>query len=198
MPFEISEFRRRLEFGGARPNLFVVFCTPPSALNLGGSIDFAKEFTFLCRTASLPASTLGMIEVPYMGRKVRVAGDRTFEDGWSTTIMNTEDFNIRNAMESWVNQVQQTNFPTSSPSARTLDQYQTTLTVIQIGKDGAPKKGYHIRHAFPTNIGAIELDWETTDTIETFEVTWSYSWFEEDPTMDLAGIAGNLPTPPGL
>ncbi|MEK9799752.1 MAG: hypothetical protein VW647_02560, partial [Alphaproteobacteria bacterium] len=52
------------------------------------------------KASSIPASTVGQIEVPYFGRKVKMAGNRTFEN-WQVTVLNDEDFLVRNAFEKW-------------------------------------------------------------------------------------------------
>ena len=98
MAFNINEMRAGLALGGARPTLFRVELTNP-VNNVADSIA-----PFLIRATSLPASTINAIEIPYFGRKIKIAGDRTF-DTWAVTVMNDEDFRIRHTMEQWHNQI---------------------------------------------------------------------------------------------
>ena len=67
MPFNINAFKQNgLVYGGARPSLFNVVLSVPGALGIDSvSVD---KFRFVCRTASLPESTISPIEIPYFGR----------------------------------------------------------------------------------------------------------------------------------
>jgi hypothetical protein len=171
MAFNINDMRSNLKFGGARPTLFQVTITNP--VNPVADI----QIPFLVRTTSLPAFNLGTVEVPYFGRKMKVVGDRTFEP-WSTTVINDEDFSIRNSLEAWssamnTNLTNARNLPTSAPS-----EYKSTAQVIQFGKKGEILREYRFNGCWPSEISSIDLDWEQTDTIETFNVTWQYDWFD--------------------
>lgn len=171
MAFNITDIRAGLRLGGARPTLFQVEITNP--------VNNVSDFTvpFLVRATNLPASTINPIEIPYFGRKIRIAGDRTF-DVWNTTIMNDEDFAIRHTLEQWHNQINtlQSNLNTGGSSAPEI--YKSTAIVTQFGKAGNQLRRYRFNGIFPTEISSIELDWENTDTIENFSVTWAYDWYE--------------------
>ena len=135
MPFNVQEIRSQLTLGGARPSLFQVRISNPA-----NSVGDVKT-PFMCQAALIPSSTLGQIPVPYFGRKIQLAGDRTFEP-WTVTIMNDEDFLIRNAMEEWSNKINtfQTNvrdFGTAAPL-----QYKSQAQVIQYAKTGVPVREY--------------------------------------------------------
>lgn len=179
MAFNVNEIRSQLSLGGARNSLFQVTIQNPA----NGAADI--KVPFLVRAAQIPASTLGLIEVPYFGRKIRLAGDRTFAD-WTVTVINDEDFLIRNAMEQWSNQIQthQGNlrtFGTASPSA-----YKAQAQVTQFSKTGQPIRTYTFNGIFPTEISTIDMDWNSTDSIEEFTVTFQYDWWEVT-----AGTTGN-------
>jgi hypothetical protein len=179
MAFNINEIRSQLTGGGARPTLFQVQITNPA--NNSGDL----KLPFMCKAAALPTSNLGTIEVGYFGRKIKVAGDRTFDE-WTVTIINDEDFLIRNAMEEWSNSInlhqQNTNaFGTSAPSA-----YKSQATVQQYGKDGSILRTYNFNGLFPTNVSEIGMDWDSNDTLEEFTVTFQYDWWNVS-----GGITGN-------
>jgi hypothetical protein len=179
MAFNVNEIRSQMVGGGARPTLFQVQITNPA----NGAGDL--KVPFMVKATSLPASNLGTIEVGYFGRKVKVAGDRTFDE-WSVTVINDEDFLIRNAMEEWMNQInlhqQNTRgFGTSSPSA-----YKSQATVQQYGKDGSILRTYNFNGIFPTSVAAIDVDWDSNDAIEEFSVTFQYDWWNIS-----GGITGN-------
>jgi hypothetical protein len=188
MAFNVNQFRTQLQGDGARPNLFEVRLNFPSFATSGATA--ALKSTFMVKTAALPGSTLGMVTVPYFGREVKVAGNRTFAD-WSVTILNDEDFVIRNAMESWVRGINENVSNLRSSRARTSQQYGVDATVIQYGKDGRQLKTYRFVGMFPTDVSQIDLDWGSNDTIEEYTVNFAYQYWE---SVD-RGILSTLRTP---
>lgn len=169
----IDDFKAKLRGGGARPNLF------RATINFPGYAEGNTEITsFLCKAAQLPASLMNTIEVPFRGRQLKIAGDRTFET-WTPTIINDTDFEIRNAMERWMNGINahQANTGFVNP----VD-YQADLLVEQIDRDETVLKTYNFRGCFPTNISAIDLNYETVDTIEEFTVEFQVQYWESNTT----------------
>jgi len=171
MAYNINDIRAQLVLGGARPSLFQVIISNPV-----NSIADIK-LPFLCKTAQIPSSQLGLIEVPYFGRKLKIAGDRTF-DPWSVTIINDEDFLIRNAMEQWNNSIQlyQQNITALQSGSPSL--YKSQATVTQLGKDGTILRTYQFNGIFPQVVSPIDLAWADTDVIEEFQVQFQYDNFE--------------------
>lgn len=188
MAFNVNQFRGQLAGDGARPNLFEVRLNFPSFATNG--LTAAQKSTFMVKTAALPGSTVGMVTVPYFGREVKVAGNRTFAD-WSVTIINDEDFMIRNAMESWVKGINDNTTNLRSNRARTSNQYGVDANVIQYGKDGRQLKQYKFVGMFPTDVAQIDLDWGSNDAIEEYTVNFSFQYWE---TVD-RGISSLLRTP---
>lgn len=171
MAFNVNEIRSQLTLGGARSSLFQVTFSNPA----NGIADI--KVPFMVKASSIPESRLGVIEVPYFGRKVRMAGDRTF-DQWQVTVINDEDFLIRNAMEEWSNKINSLqgnlrNFSSASPL-----QYKSQAQVTQFSKTGVPIREYTFYGVFPVDIASIPLDWGSTDQIEDFGVTFAYDWWE--------------------
>ena len=174
MPFNINTFKSNgLVYGGARPSLFSVFLSVPQGLGID-SVSTDK-FRFVCRTAELPASSVSAFDVPYFGRKVKIAGDRNFTD-WQVNIMNDEDFSVRSLFETWSNALNRHVSNVRDPVAA-REGYKADLEVVQYGKDGNVIRSYQIVGAFPTDIGAISLDWDTQNSIETFPVTFAYDYW---------------------
>ena len=167
----IDDFRAKLLGGGARANQFRVTITQPS-ISIGLDVE---RTSYLVRGASLPAMTLGEIAVPFRGRSIYIAGDRTFDETWSTTFLNDTDFMIRNAMENWSNGI---NDLRTATGVTNPNQYQVDLTVEQLDRDDELLKSYIFRNAWPTSISAIDLTSDAADAIEEFEVTWRYQHFE--------------------
>ena len=175
MPFNISTFKTNgLVYGGARPSLFNVFLQVPQSLNIANvSVD---KFRFVCRTAELPASSVGSFDVSYFGRKIKLAGDRNFGD-WSVTVMNDEDFSVRALFETWSNALNRLVSNVRDPNVAT-ENYKTDLEVRQYSKDGIEIRAYKIVGAFPTEIGSMALDWDSQNTIQSFGVTFAYDYWE--------------------
>ena len=171
MAININEFKANLSKGGARPNLFKVSFAGNTMV--GG---VARKMSFLVQASSLPASTLGTIEVPYEGRKIKVAGDRTYAE-WSVTVINNEDFSIRAAMEDWSYRINHYELNVRDAGAYDLDQYKQDASVQQLNKAGDVIAEYKFVGMYPQEIAAIELDWSTTDTIETFTCNFVYDYF---------------------
>lgn len=179
MAFNINDIRSQLTSGGARNSLFQVTIQNP--VNSLGDL----KVPFMARAAQIPSSSIGFIEVPYFGRKVKLAGDRVFEP-WTVTIVNDEDFLIRNSLENWSNAINslQGNLRTTG-SASPLN-YKAQAQVTQYSKTGTPIRQYQFNGIFPTDITAIDLDWNATDQLEEFQVTFQYDWWEVLP-----GFTGN-------
>lgn len=169
MAFNVNEMRAQLTGGGARPSLYQINLSNP--VNGGADLKLA----FMAKSASLPARQFSMIEVPYFGRTIKVQGTQTF-DAWTTTVINDEDFLVRNALEDWMSQINlaQQNITTlgRSPTA-----YKSQAEVIQYSKDGSILRKVKLYGIWPESVGEIGLSWEDGDTIEEFEVTWQYDWW---------------------
>ena len=175
----ITEFRSRLTGGGARSNLFEVSIDFPDL-----AIDkrlVTDKVPFLVKAAEIPASNLGNIPVPYRGRVLPIAGDRTF-DPWTVTIINDNDFIIRDAMEKWSNSINdlQTAQGTINPEV-----YQRSARVKQLSRQGTGPgddekilRQYRFEGIYPNTVSSIPLDFGATDQIEEFQVTFNYLFYE--------------------
>jgi len=161
--------RAQLVGGGARPSLFQVQVQNP--INPQGDLKMA----FMCRAAQLPAETLSTIEVPYFGRSIKINGNRDF-DPWEVTVINDEDFLVRNAMEEWMSAINQKQENITSVGASPAN-YKSQAEVIQYSKDGSILRKYKFSGLWPQQLGSIELDWDNSDAIQEFAVTFQYDWF---------------------
>ena len=180
--FSVNDFRAQLTGGGARANIYRVYIPNPNvntSRGTGGAATMQK-ISILCKGAQLPESNLGVIEVPYMGRVFKIAGDRTFPE-WTTTFYNDEDFAIKDFLESWSNSMNG-HVSNQRDFSGNANAYQVNIDIAQLGKSGERIKAYRLIHAFPTNIAPIEVAYENNDTIEEFTVTWQYSHWEARST----------------
>ena len=168
----IDDFKANLIGGGARANQFRVTISPPPGIAIGLDV---RRTSFLVQSAQLPAMTLGEVEVAFRGRKIYVAGDRSFEGTWNATVINDTDFMIRNAMERWNNGI---NDLADNTGITTPADYQSDLTVEQLDRDDTVLKSYVFRSAYPLSVGSIDLNVTTDNELETFEIQFRYQHFE--------------------
>ena len=184
MGFDLSQFLQNgLIYGGARPAKFDVQATLPAALQ--GIIDptSLQRLQFTCKAASIPAFTLGTTEAPYFGRKIKLSGDRTWDD-WRITVMNDEDFNARAMFEAWNNSINslisnqmnpaEDNAVISGVSNLNEEGYKSDWTVTQYGKDTTIIRQYTLIGAWPRVVAEMPLDWDATNRIQEFNVVLAF------------------------
>ena len=171
----INDFKSRLRGGGARANQFKVTLPFPGYAAVGGE---TSDMAFLCTATNTPASTVAEVAVPFRGRSLYVAGDRTF-DTWTTTVLNDTDFKIYRAVERWLNGI---NNMTDNEGIANPADYQVDAFVDHLDRNGSTLKSWTFRGLFPTALPGIALAYGTNDAVETFDVTWRYQYFETDTT----------------
>lgn len=178
MAFNVNQFRSQMIGDGARPNLFEISMPFPGFSAPGNA---QSKLTFMCKTAQLPGATIGVVPVQYFGRELKFAGNRTFAD-WTITVLNDEDFSVRNAFERWMNGINSHNLNVRNPAALAPLGYTVDGDVKQFGKQGDILKKYKFIGLFPTDVSPIDVDWGNNDNIEEFSVTLSYQWWTSEET----------------
>lgn len=184
MPFNINDVQANFKFEGARPTLFDVHITNPVL----GEAD--QVSTFLISATTLPESTLGNIPVPYFGRVINFGGDRTYAP-WQVTVMNDEDFKIRNAMETWSNAINKRVVNKRDIAFADNHSYKSTALVTQYNKVGDIVRVYRFNGIYPAEISDINLDWSDTNTFERFQIRFIYDYWDIAPggnTKDAGGL----------
>ena len=169
----VDDFKAKLTGGGARPNLFKATINFPAYA--GGDSEFTS---FMVKGAGLPASVIANIDIPFRGRQLKIAGDRTF-DPWTITVINDSEMRVRNSFETWMNGI---NEHVNNTGLQNPTDYQADMIVEQLGKDGSVTKTYTLRGAYPTNISQIDLSYDTNDAIEEFTVEINYQYWESNTT----------------
>jgi len=180
----LNNFKAQLTGGGARPNLFEVSINYPTG-GLQTTTAFTQPITapkngaedlllFMVKAAALPASNITPIEIPFRGRTLKVAGERTF-DTWTITVLNDVDFKIRTSFEQWMNGISRISDAsgTTNPTV-----YQQDATVSQLNRQGDAVRKYKFYGIFPTNISQIDLSMDSTDTIEEYTVEFQVQYWE--------------------
>ena len=171
----ISDFKAKLAGGGARANQFKVTMPFPGYASVGGEIE---ELAFLCRATSIPSMEITNINVPFRGRAIKIAGDRTIPS-WSVTVYNDTNFKLRNAFERWQNGIN--NMSDNEGLTNPVD-YQVDAFLDHLDRNGNTIKSYTLRGVYPTGIAGIPLDYEEAGAIEQFEVTLEYQFFDTNTT----------------
>lgn len=188
----LTDFKTKLVGGGARPNLFECELAFPEGLG----ITTDEDYRFMVKAAQLPGSNINVINIPFRGRNLKVAGDRTF-DPWTITIINDTNFKIRNAFEQWMNFI---NRHDDNAGVITPNAYQKEMKVFQLGRgttsdstrgalpatsENIPVlKSYKFYGCFPTAVSPIDLSYDNADSIEEFTVDLQVQWWD---TLDAAG-----------
>lgn len=170
--FNLNSFRASLTNGGARPNQFQVALTFPTYVTAAATA--IGRSPFLVSVAELPGQTVNPAIVQYRGREVKFAGDRVFAP-WTITVLNDSDFSIRNAIEQWMDGMDDYagKFGKLQPF-----EYQTDLSVSQLDRNGRLLKTYVLKGAMPVDLSPVALDFGANDQISTFTVTWQYQFFD--------------------
>ena len=169
----INDFKAKLVGGGARNNLFKVTANFPAYA--AGNVELAS---FLIKSAQLPASLVAPITIPFRGRQLQIAGDRTFE-AWGVTVINDTNFQLRNAFERWMNGI---NAHAANTGETNPSQYMADLAVEQLDRQGQVLKRYDFRGCWPSAVSAIDVSYDSENTIEEFGVEFQITYWESNTT----------------
>ena len=181
MPFDINTFKGKVT-SGVRPNLFKVTFALPTAAQSGTATS--ETLTFLCKSAALPSSTMGTIEVPFRGRNLKIPGDRTF-DSWTATFINDANFASRSAFEKWINLVNKLDANVGSLNNSSTTPGENIFQDIRIDQLSKPSsttadsiiRTYTLFGAWPSSVSQITLGYDQNDQIEEFDVEFQYQYF---------------------
>ena len=189
MAFDIRRLKGEMNRGGVRQNLFEVRFD--SSGNFGGK---GRDLVpFMAQATSIPSSDIAPISVPYFGRFINLAGDRTFAP-WSVQVVNDPDFAIRHDLEEWHNRLNGRSTNTRNRSYALASNYKIDATVVQYAQTGDPIRTYKFIGMFPTSIGDITLSWADNNSIEVFPVQFQYDYWEvvENNTNTSGNYTGSI------
>ena len=175
MAATLSNFKSALEFGGARPSLFDIEIKLSTGLTALAGVSPVTNIVSHCNVSAIPPLTVTPIEKQYFGRTVKIPGDIVYGD-LTTTILNTEDYSIRNAIETWMNHIN--SHADNKTSANFADtDWRSTAELTQYGKDGSPLQTYTFFDIWPMTLAEIALSYDTASDLEQFDVTWAYNYY---------------------
>lgn len=180
---------------GARANLFEIDIPFPTLIDAANLPTDAKaRVKVLCKSAAVPGFTVGTIEVPYRaGRKIKIPGDRTFAD-WTVTIINDENQTLRRAFNAWVNLISNGNY--NSQTKSTVQDYYKDITCFHLKGDNSISRKYQLTDAFPTDVSAIDLSFDSTDTLSEFTVNFQYHYLQAGSSSDTFSTSTTTTTIP--
>ena len=167
----LSGFTSALQGGGARANQFTV--TMSGAGAQGAALQ-GNQFSFLCRSAQIPALTIGEVAVPYRGRTIYLAGDRTY-DAWTVTIYNDRAYSVRSVLENWMDDMSDIG-GTSKSNTLSSAAYYGQAQVMQLDRSNNPIRVYMLHGLWPTTLDAIDLSYDANDAVEEFGATFRFNW----------------------
>ena len=170
----LSNFQTALQYGGARPSLFDIEVTLSSPTLLTG-VSGVNNIVSHCNVSAIPPLTVTPIEKQYFGRTVKIPGDIVYGD-LSTTILNTEDYSVRNAIETWMDHINSHKENVTSTNFADAD-FRSTIELSQYGKEGSVVQTYQFFDAWPMTLAEIALSYDTASDIEQFDVTWAYNYY---------------------
>lgn len=169
----VNDFVGRLAGGGARSNQFQVVVSPPAA-NPAGIPAPGLTFMFLCRSAQIPASTIGEVLVPFRGRQIFLAGDRTY-DAWTVTVFSDTNWDVRSTVESWQNAMQDIGASTTAGAASS-EHYYGRANVTQLDRNDRPLREYVLHDIWPMSVDPIDLGYDTDNIVQEFSVSWRFNY----------------------
>ena len=183
--FSIDTFREKLK-GGSKANLFRMEIEVDETIT---GVDLANV-PILCKSGAIPAFTLGVIEVPFRGRRIKIPGDRTYGD-WTATFVNDDNQKTRKAFDAWMNSIVDVN---GEEALRTgVGSYRCRISINQLRPDGNISRTYDLYDAFPTDVSAIDLSYDTTDAVQEFTVTFQYHYLDVGGVSTSGGADASAP-----
>jgi hypothetical protein len=160
---------------GSRSNLFKAELTIPTVITaeLDTTTQSFDGHDVLCKSAAIPAMTVGIIEVPFRGRRAKIPGDRTWTD-WTATFYSDSAHSLRSAFIAWSNYIR--TLDETEASLGNFGDYYGTVGLTHLKSDGTASRVYTLEQVFPSDVSAIDLSYDTTDAIEEFTVTFQYHY----------------------
>lgn len=179
MTAAISDFLANFQGGGYRPNRFNVILTFPGAVP--NALGAATKFGFTCRSASIPQLTLGVAEVPYMGRMAKIPGDKVWDD-WNVTVMVDMDFVVRDVFESWQDMILGFDSNVATNGMQNPTNCFATATVQALDRYDNVIKNYTASGIWPSSVGEMQLAYDDNNTVSSFDVTFSVNNWSTEAT----------------
>lgn len=179
MTASITDFLANFQEGGARPNRYEVILTFPSAVPFAN--DASRKIKFTCKTAAIPGSNLGVIDVPYKGRMAKIPGDKVWDD-WNVTILLDNDYLGRGVFEAWHNLIN--GFETNVASQGMMNPANcfANATVNLLDRYDNVRRSYRVEGMFPTLVGEVTLGYDQNDMISEQPVTFAINGWSSDAT----------------
>lgn len=186
--YSIEEIKSNMSLGGDRPSRFWMQVTIPGIST--GEQSASEKFTYRCRVASIPSMELGVVQVPYFGRKIKLPGDRTWPN-LEVVIQEDEDYGPRRALEQWSHRINTVRKNTTfAPFSAAPASYKSDMFLYKGGKGGDVIRVYKFVGCWPALVAPIQVDWNATDAISEYQVVFAYDNAENDDSMNASEGSG--------
>lgn len=161
----------------ARNNLYDVKVYPPPNLGFYSGYEEAdkEHLSMMIKAASIPAKSLGTLDTKRFGAIFKVANDVMVE-GITLTVMCSKYNEEHKFFEGWMSAVY--NYDVNDDAGpvyrmKYYNDYIGALTIQTYTRDAKNGPTVWLNEVYPTNVGAIELQYGDGD-IATFTVTLSF------------------------
>ncbi len=173
----VANFLGNFQGGGLRPNRYRVVLSFPAIV---GNFGAGQKIGFTCKAASIPATNQGVVEVPYMGRMVKLPGDKTFDD-WSVTILLDNDLLGRGVFERWHDKMLA--FDRNVAASVNPVDFMVDAEVRLLDRKDQVIDIYTVRNMFPSQVGEITLGYDQNDAVAEQQVTFAINgWSSRETT----------------
>lgn len=179
----VSDFLAQFQYGGLRPNRYQVILTFPAdvAAAMGSGTSVAQKISFTCKSSSIPASTMGQVQVPYMGRQIKLSGDKTFDD-WNVTVLLDNDLVGRHVFERWHDQMMSFDGNVSTTNFVNPSNYMAQATVQLLDRADAPLDTYTVEACWPVSVSEIQLGYDQNDQVSEQQVSFAVNGWRNSVT----------------
>lgn len=168
------------EFKGAFSNV-----ARPTLFRVTG-FGTSQDFEFLCKAAQVPEVAVGIIELPFQGRKIKIPGDRTFAD-WTGTIINDNQYRYRKFFEDWVETISDAGGVNAQSTE--IEAIKRDGKIEQLDLDGSVIASWTLIGAWPSNVSSQDLAFDSNDTASEFTITLSYDYHTRDSSGNSIDIS---------
>ena len=170
MTASAMDFLANFQGGGFRPNRYRVVLSFPQAVP--NTLAATTKAGFTCKATSIPSTMLGTAEVYFMGRPVKIPGDKTWDD-WTVSIYMDTDFVTRDAFETWHDLILGFESTTAREGMATTVNAFATAQVHALNRYDEIVKTYDLDGIWPTQVGEVTLGFDQNDQVAEFPVTFA-------------------------
>lgn len=170
---KIEDLKRVLKGGSRQTKYEVRFSVPQDVEQLME----LKDMALLAKSTDFPGMQVGQIEIFSQGRKLPIPGDTTYDNQWTVNFYMDNAHKIRKQFIAWMKAID--NFQANTHSGDPAKLF-AEMSVVQLDSLEKAVAVYTFKDVWPQNIGVAAVAADSTDQIQEFDVTFSFSsWIVE-------------------